>query len=169
MNFPVAVNCLERPATTDGLVGVTTIETSIAGVTVSEALPLTLPFAALTVTGPPAFRPVATPEELIMATVESDEVQVTWVVITCVDLSEKCPIALNDWVLPAAMLVGAGDTVIVSRVGGFTVSEPVPLTLSIVAVMVIGPPALRPVARPEELTEAIVGSDELQVTWVVTS
>ena len=77
VNFPVATNCSEVPRATDGLAGVTVIETSVAGVTLTEAVPLTVPFAAVMVTGPPGLRPVPIPEELIEAMVLSEELQVT--------------------------------------------------------------------------------------------
>ena len=43
---PVAVNCCVLPLATDGFAGVTAIDTSVAGVTVSVVLPETLPEVA---------------------------------------------------------------------------------------------------------------------------
>jgi hypothetical protein len=53
--------------------------------------------------------------------------------------------------------------------GACTVSEAVPETLLNAALMVTGPPGAAPVASPEALIVAIVGSDEVQVTDAVRS
>jgi len=62
------------------------------------------------VIGPPAARPVARPVLLMVATVVSDEVQVTSPVISRDEPSLKKPSAVNCWVVPAAMEVLAGFT-----------------------------------------------------------
>jgi hypothetical protein len=49
LNVPVAVNCFVLPMGLVELLGVTAIETRLAAVTVSVALPVTPPEAALTV------------------------------------------------------------------------------------------------------------------------
>ncbi len=71
------------------------------------------------------------------------------------------------------MLVFVGVTWIDESVAGFTVSVAVPETKPEVAVIVIGPPALSPVARPSEpsalLMEAMLVSDDVQVTEAVRS
>src|SRR5260221_10419417 len=58
---PVALHGTALLASTDALAGVTVIYVSAAAVTVSEAVPVMAPDAAVRVTGPPAFTPVATP------------------------------------------------------------------------------------------------------------
>jgi hypothetical protein len=81
--------------------------------------------------------------------------------------SEKCPVAVNGCVNPAATLAGVGATVIVCSTAAVTVSCAVPLIAPFaveVAVMVIGPPAFTPVATPAALIVAIVVSAELQFT-----
>ena len=60
---------------TDGLAGVTTMETSAGGVTVRTVLPLMLPTAAWIVVEP-AVRVAAAPIELMVATLVADELQV---------------------------------------------------------------------------------------------
>lgn len=57
---PVAVNCSVAPARIDGFAGVTAIDTSAGGTTVTNESPRISPRIALTVTGPGA-RPVARP------------------------------------------------------------------------------------------------------------
>ena len=74
-----------------GLVGVTPMDTSVAGVTVSVVVPWILPDVAVIVVGPVATE-VASPLDpaalLIVATPVSDELQVTAAVKSWVVLSE---------------------------------------------------------------------------------
>jgi len=75
---PVAVNCRVRPSGTFALSGVTTMDTSVAGVTVKVVVPDIEPSSALIVNGPPSIVPVARPlvvEEKV--TDESEAVHVT--------------------------------------------------------------------------------------------
>src|SRR6266568_873568 len=76
LNVPVAVNCFVVPTAMLEPAGVTTIETRVAAVAVSEAVPLTDPEVAVIVAVPvptPAARPVTS-----TATTEfNDELQVT--------------------------------------------------------------------------------------------
>jgi hypothetical protein len=69
---PVAMNCLVVPIAIVEAAGATEIVTSVAPVTVSDAVPLTAPELAVTV-AVPVPTPVATPNESIVAT-EDDEV-----------------------------------------------------------------------------------------------
>ncbi len=74
-----------------GLVGVTEIETSVAGVTVSVAEPVTLPDAAVIVEVPAAMqdaRPLEPAALLIADPAVFDELQVTEAVRFCVVPSE---------------------------------------------------------------------------------
>jgi hypothetical protein len=74
-----------------GLVGVTAMDTSVAGVTVRVVEPDILPDFAVTVVEPVATE-VANPLEpaalLMVATAAADELQVTAAVRFCVELSE---------------------------------------------------------------------------------
>jgi len=87
----VAVNCRVVPSTMLGLVGVTDMDTSVAGVTVSVVDPDILPDVAVIVVEPTA-TDVAKPLEpaalLMVATLPVNEPQVTAVVRFCVVLSE---------------------------------------------------------------------------------
>ena len=88
---PVAVNCFDVPSAMLGLVGESVMETSVAGVTVSVAVPETLPDVAVIVVEPVA-TDVALPLEsavlLMAATATVDEFHITVVVRSCVVLSE---------------------------------------------------------------------------------
>ena len=64
LNFPVAVNCLVAPMGMLEFAGVTVIETNVAAVTVTDAVPLMPPELAVTVIVPAAIA-VATPELFI--------------------------------------------------------------------------------------------------------
>ncbi len=84
---PVAVNCCVSPLATLGFAGVTAIETSTAGRTVSVVLPVTPPNVAETVVVPAACV-VARPPAAIVAVNMSVDAQVAVAVRSCVELSE---------------------------------------------------------------------------------
>jgi len=172
----VAVNCRVVPFVRVGVAGVTVIETRVTAFTVSVVFPETLPSVAVIMVVPAAtdvarpFDPLAL---LIVATPGLDELQVTWVVKSCVVLSLKVPVAVNCWVSPSGRLGLAGVTAIEVRVAAVTVSVVFPETPPKVAVIVMGPPAATDVANPCDpaalLIVATAVLDELQVTWVVRS
>src|SRR5204863_8149059 len=130
LKVPVAVNCCFVPFAMLGFVGVTAIEVRVAAVTVSVVFPETDPKVAVIVMGPPAATDVAKPCEppalLIVATAVLNELQVTWVVMSCVVKSLKVPVAVNCCVVPFAMLGSVGVTSIVDRVAAVTVSVVLP-------------------------------------------
>jgi hypothetical protein len=88
---PVAVNCCFVPRAMLGLVGVTAMDTRMAGVTVSVVVPLILPDVAVIVADPVATE-VASPLDpsalLTVATLVSEELQITDAVTSCLVLSE---------------------------------------------------------------------------------
>src|SRR6266536_3794645 len=154
-----------------GAVVVTVIVDRFAAVTVSVVLPETPPKVAVIVVVPAATdvaRPCDPPALLIVATAVLDELQVTWVVRSCVVLSLKVPVAVNCWVNPSGRpgLVGVGA--IVDRVAAVTVSVVLPETPPKVAVIVVVP-AATDVARPALSIVAKAVFEEPQVTWVVRS
>src|SRR6266705_2322314 len=144
--------------------------------TVTEVLPEMLPSVAVIVAVPflLAFaKPFDPPALLIVTTPGLDELQVTWVVRSCIVLSLKVPVAVNCWVSPSGRLGLAGVTAIEVRVAAVTVSVVFPETSPKVAVIVMGPPAATDVAKPCEPPALLIVDtavlDELQVTWVVRS
>src|SRR5437879_1249444 len=105
---------------------------------------------------------VARPCALMLAAAEFDDVQITVVVMSCVLLSLKVPVAVNCLVVPTAMVESAGVTAIDTRVAAVTVTDAVPLTDPEVAVMVAVPvPVL--LANPVESMLATEVEDEDQV------
>jgi len=111
LKVPMAVNCLVVPTAMLELDGLTAIETSVAAVTVSDAVPLTDPDVAVIVAVPvptAARSPVA---GLTLATALDDELHVTEG-SSCVLPSSKLPTALNCSAVPAAIEGVAGLTVI---------------------------------------------------------
>ena len=168
LKVPVAVNCCVFPAATDGFAGVTAIDTNTAAVTVSVVVPLIDPDAALIVTGPPIFTPVASPVALIVATVTSDELHVTEFVRSCFELSLNVPVAVNCCLFPAATEGFAGVTAIDSNVAFVTVSVVDPTTLPLVA-LIVELPAFTAVARPPEVIVATVVVPEAHTTLPVKS
>ena len=168
---PVAVNCRVVPRAMLGFVGVTAMDTRVAGVTVRIVDPETLPNVAVIVDVPAATE-VAFPLEpealLMVATDVTDELQVTNVVRSCVVLSEKVPVAVNCWVVPSAMLGLVGVTEMDTSVAVVTVRVVDPEMLPDVAVIVVVPAATE-VAFPLEPMVATDVVDELHVTDVVRS
>ena len=78
---PSAVNCLVRPATTLGFIGITVIKLKVAAVTLSVVFPDLLPDVAV-ITAVPAATPVARPPGFTVATLIVPEAQVTDAVIS---------------------------------------------------------------------------------------
>ena len=84
------MNCCVKPFARLGVAGDTSIDSSVASVTVKVVPPVT-PSLAADMVVLPALAVVATPLDpaaSTVATVASDEVQVTWVVRSCVEPSE---------------------------------------------------------------------------------
>jgi hypothetical protein len=161
LNVPLAVNLIDVPLEILGLDGLIVIVTRCAVETVSPVEPLTDPKMALMVVLPAATLE-ARPCALIVAAAALDDVQVTVVVMSCVLLSLKVPVALNCLVVPTDMLEFAGLTAMETRVAAVTVREAVPLTPPDVAVMVAVPvPVL--LANPVESIFATDVEDEDQV------
>src|SRR5687768_4325653 len=115
-------------------VGVTSIDTRVASVTVNVVSPVTSPLVAETVALPTPvvvampFEPAAL---LTIAIALSDDAQVACAVRSCVELSVKTPVAVNCAVVPAAAFVRLGVISIDWRVGmlsggGVVVSAPPP-------------------------------------------
>ena len=76
------------------------------------------------------------------------------------------PVAVNCWVLPAAMEGVAGVTEMEVKTAGVTVNAAEPLTAPTAAAMVVVPCATL-VANPALLTAATAVADELHVAVVV--
>ena len=93
LNVPVAVNCFVLPMGIVELLGVTAIETMLAAVTVSDAVPVTLPEVALMFVLPVATE-VARPVESMVATPGELDDQVTEG-RSCVLPSSKLPTAVR--------------------------------------------------------------------------
>lgn len=163
---PVAVSCFVRPSGMLGFVGVTAIETSVAGVTVSAAVPLIVPSVAVIVVAPTAAA-VARPREPaafeIVAVATRLDDHVTCVVRSWVVRSVYVPIAVNCCVVPFAIDGATGVTAIETSAAVVTVSSAVPFTAPSVAVIVVVPFAT-PVARPLALIVAVAGVPEVHVT-----
>ena len=162
----VAVNCFVLPTGMFEAAGVTAMETTVAPVTVREAVPLTLPELAVMVALPAPIA-VAMPLELTVATPVELEDQLTEV-SNCVLPSSKLPTALNCCAVPSAIDAVAGLMEIEVSCAGTTVRVAVSESEPTCAVMVVLPaPAV--VARPELLMVATASEEELQVTPLTRS
>jgi len=176
---PVAVNCRLMPGAMLGVVGVSAIDVRVAPVTVTMVLPVIEPhtLATLQVTVIVAL-PVpmvrTSPVLLTVATEGFEEVQIRSALRSCVELSEKVPVAVNCRLVPGAMLGDGGasaiDTMVAAVTVIVTVAEAEPQTLATAQVPVIvavpGPTAL---ILPLLLTAATDGLEEDQVRSALTS
>jgi hypothetical protein len=158
-----------------GLVGVTAMETSAAGVTVKVVLPVIPPELAVIVVAPgvsDVAKPMVPGALLMVATDVEDELQITVVVRFCVVPSSKVPVAVNCWLVPKAMLGLVGVTAMETSAAGVTVKVVLPVIPLELAVIVVAP-GVSDVAKPMDPAElsivAIDVEDELQLTRVVTS
>lgn len=161
LKVPVAANCLVVPTAMLEFAGVTAIETSVAAVTVSEAVPLTDPDVAVIVVEPAA-TPVALPLTSIVAAEVADELHVTEVSSWKLP-SSKLPTAVNCCCVPGAIDGVAGLTVIEVNCAATTVRVELSESAPKVAVIVVCP-AETVVTRPELETVATEVEDEFQVT-----
>ena len=177
---PVAVNCCVVPFAMVGSAGVTSMDTSVAAVTVSVVEPEIASEVAVIVVGPAVLalaRPSVPRTFEIVATASSDDDQVTAAVRSWVEESVYVPIAVNCWVVPLAMVGSAGVTPIESRAADVTVRVVEPEIDPEVAV-IVGEPTAVELASPSEPRAfeivATASSDEDQITdavrsWVVAS
>ncbi len=167
VNVPLAVNCSSRPFGMTPSVGVTESETRTAFVTVRVVAPVMEPEVAVMV-AVPGILLVARPLLSTVATLVSDELQTTDVVMSWVLPLVKVPVAENCWVVLAAIEGLAGLTAIERTTGGVTVKVAEPVTEPEVAEMVVMPGVLLE-ARPLLPMVATFGADELQTTEGVRS
>jgi hypothetical protein len=166
---PVAVNCCVPPSPIVAVAGVTAMETSVTPVTVTDALPLTIPSEAVIV-AEPADEAVARPELFTDTIPSSEEDHVTLVVMSCVEASEYVPVAVNCWVALTVIDGLAGVTAIDESVmlPAVTVTETWPKTVPDVAVTV-AVPADTPNSMPDALTETTPVLEDSHVTLSVMS
>jgi hypothetical protein len=92
------------------------MEDKVADVTVSSVDPLMAPAVAVIVVWP-APTAVATPSELMLATEEAEEPQLTELVRSCMLPSLKVPVAVIGCVAPIAIDVFCGFTWMETRLG----------------------------------------------------
>ena len=171
----MAVNCCVVPLAMEGFVGVTTIDSSLAAVTLRVVEPVILPEVAVTVAVPRSLAIASPwdPPELEMLTASVlEEDQVTLLVRFCLLLSVYMPVAENWTVRPLATKPFAGITIIDTSVAAVTVKLAEPLMLPDVQEIVVvpRPPAVARPAEPRALEiVATLVSDEDHVTLLVRS
>jgi hypothetical protein len=146
----------------------------LAAFTVNEVLPLMAPAVAEIVTVP-SFKAVAKPLTVMDATLLPVDAQVTVLVMSCVVASLKVPVAVNCCCTPNGIDAPAGVTTRETRVALVTVRDAVPVTVpdgAVFEAVTVTVPAATPIAVPfvatASLIVALLGSEELQVTLLVT-
>ena len=165
---PVAVNCVRVPSGTEAFAGVTAIESSVAAVTFSVALPV-MPLTVAVIVVVHGVKALANPPGAMVAYVTFDEAHASVEVRGWLLPSLYVPIAVNCSVRPAATDEVSGATAIDTSVGttGVTFSVAVPTTPPTVAVIVTDPVAT-PVANPPgDVIVAIVVFDEVHFAVAV--
>src|SRR5262249_31430040 len=135
--------------------GVTAIDTSDAAWTVRFVEPEIEPEVAV-IDVLPAVSPVPSPPVLIVATPVAEEVHTAVLVKFWVVPSLKVPVAVNCWLLPAAIEGFAGVTAIDSRFA----AVPVPVSVIVWGVLVawsvnVRAPFLVPDCFGEKVTETV--------------
>jgi hypothetical protein len=146
LNVPMAENCWLVVAAIVASPGMMASEARLAALTVTADVPLTEPEAAVIVVVP-RFRAVASPLAVIDATPVFEELHVAVPVMSCVDPSEKVPIAVNCCKVPREIERFAGVTAIEVTVAPVTVSvalEEMPTDVAVMAEL----PAAIAMARP---------------------
>jgi len=140
---PVAVNCCTVPSGMETLTGVTTIETRKALVTVSDAVPETLPEVAemIVVPAASAFANPGAPFKLMLATDGLEDVQVTDEVMFWELPSVNDPVAVYCTFVLVATESVAGVTAIETSPGPLTVRAADPVMPEALAVIVTEPVA----------------------------
>jgi hypothetical protein len=146
---------------------VTAIVLSVAPLTVSGALPVTLPRVARMFAVPAETAVALPPPGVIVATEVLSEAHTTSDVIICVLESLKAPVALNGCFVPGAIVLLEGVTVIETTVALVTVRVVFVVVAPSVAVIIVVPAAM-PFATPfPKPMVAMEGADEVQVTKLV--
>lgn len=144
--------------------GLTAMETSVAGLTLSGAEPL-MEFSVAEIFATPFPMPVATPLPLLtVATAVLSDAQVTSLVMICDVASLNDPVAEKPCFVPSAIVLPDGVTDIVTMLAFVTLNGSESVTDPKVAVIVVRPgatPLARPVLAPIVVT---VVSEELQFT-----
>jgi hypothetical protein len=162
---PVAVNWSVSPLGTLGFAGVTAMDSRTAAPTVNTVEPVIPPSVALMVEVP-VDNPVASPPLVIVATEVVADAHITWLVRSCVELSEKVPVAVNWSVVPTGILGLAGVTAIDCKTAAVTVRTVEPLIPPSVA-LILEVPVATAVARPPLVMVATDVVADAQVTWLV--
>ncbi len=155
-----ALNCCVAPTTTVGAAGVTVIDATGTGATVTTAVP-GLPSLVAEIVAVPAAIAVTSPEPLTVARDASDVDQIV-VRPVSVPPPASSRAAISCCVAPTATVGAAGVTVIDATGTGASVTTAVPDFPSLVAVIVAVPTAAA-VTNPEALTVALVASDDAQL------
>jgi hypothetical protein len=163
----VVVNCCVGviPSTRLAEDGVTVTVLTGASDTVIEDVPVFVSLVAVIVTGPPAATAVTKPFASTVATAGLLEVHVTTrPVSTLLAASRSVAVSCCVGVIPRTKLAEIGFTVTVLTGASVTVIEDVPVFVSLVAVIVTGPPGATAVTKPFASTVAIALLLEVHVT-----
>jgi hypothetical protein len=158
---PVAVNCWVVPRPIEMSAGLTAMDCSTAGNTVSNAEFETIDPDPAVIVVEPVPQPLARPIASIVATVDNEEAQFTEVVTFCVEPSVKVPLAVNCWLVPSGIEALTGVIDNETSAAGDTVNVVCPDRPPEAAVIVVLPTACVLASPPEEMV-AIFAADDVQ-------
>ena len=153
----------------DGLDGVIAKEERLAAFTVRGVLPDT-PSKEAEIVVVPILKALASPLTVIEAIPVADDFHTTDPVMSCVDESEKVPVAVNCCAIPMEMFAFVGVTAMETTVADVTVRVAEPVTEPEVAVMDVVPALMAftiPNVGAELLTVATDVFDDAQVAFPV--
>src|SRR5471032_1360348 len=164
----MTVNWRVAAISTVGFCGVTAIDNSTAGVTVSTVLALKAPVVAVICVAP-ATLPSAKPPAAMLAVAGVADAKAETAVTSCVVPSLNVPVTVNCCVPPMATDGVSGAMAMALSTAGDTVSCAVAAMPPNVA-LTAEPPAAMPVPRPVPgLTLALAGVAEVQAAFALTS
>jgi hypothetical protein len=162
-SFVTAVSCCVPPTTILTIAGLTVTVATGTSVTVIALVPALVSEVAVIVTGPPAATPLTRPLASTVARAASLVLHVTVRPVITLPAASLVT-AESCCVPPATTLAEAGPTVTVATGIGVTVICDEPVFVSLVAVMVMGPPAPTAFTSPLPSTVATAPSLVLHVT-----
>src|SRR5205814_10224654 len=151
----VAVSCGVRPAASVELVGLTVIDATGTGLTVTVALPLFPSLEAVIVTGPPTVFAVTNPLPSTSATAGLSLAQLMVRPVSAFPLASFA--VATSWAVWPRVMFAEGGVRVTDAIGtGITVTSAVPVFPSLVAAIITGPPTATADASPVPLTCAMV-------------
>lgn len=169
LKVPIAENCSVVFCAIVESAGRTAIDLRSMALTVAVTVLLIAPEVAVTVNDPMSL-PVARPLTVIEATLAGEALHTTVPVMSCIELSENVPVAVNCCTVPRGISAANGVTLMEVRVALVTVRTALWETdpeLVVMLAVIVEVPVVNPMASPSAPCTLMLttdGFDEVQVT-----